>query len=1183
MERDEVERVERELDEILSIVQPDQTARGSDIGLTGEHMQKRKTKPDSDSAEWLDEDYTEDLEPGARRRAAGPLFEADVEDEGIAADLEALRRISRKNRPPRRERGSASAVNAGGNAPDGRVAVEFDGVKVSFGQADYSGMEEANGWADARYGGGEQDFAGQDDGGAGQAYAGQDDGGGRQGEAGTDWAGDGAGRNYDDDGEYETQGGAEAPYSQAGLNSAAQHQSRACRSRKRQDYAGSDRNDPGGGQDYAGKDRNDPYDEENYAGAGRNYSDGGQDYANEDQDYPGDDQGYAGSAQDYPNGDQDYAEENQGYARADRDYAEKASAWDEQEEDRYLEDGLWTAEAAGNRSACEGVKSSLHILKASDGLLAAFFVPVIVMIIVFAQRGIFPFGEESFLRTDMYHQYAPFFSEFQYKLTHGGSLLYSWDIGMGVNFSALYAYYLASPFNWLLVLCPKAYIIEFMSYGIVLKIGLAGLSFAWYLRRHCRTKDFGVGFFGIFYALSGYMAAYSWNIMWLDCIILFPLIMLGLERLVRKRKPFLYCLTLGAAILSNYYISIMICIFMVMYFIALMILYPPKKAGEFFAACGQFAAFSLAAGGLAAVVLLPEIYALQTTASGNFDFPKTLSSYFPIFDMLARHIGNVSVEIGLDHWPNIYCGVAVFIFFLLYLASRKIALREKAVYCTLLILFFASFSTNMLNFIWHGFHYPNSLPCRQSFIYIALMLLICYRAYMYLDVTPWRHVAIAFWGSACFVILAEKLVDNKEQFHFSVFYVALLFLALYTGLIYLYKRRRKGADVAVLLALAVVSIESAVNTTVTSVPTTSRTAYTRDNKDVITLMSEVTPQTFYRVEKVDRKTKNDGAWMNFPSVSLFSSTANASLSDFFRKLGCESSTNAYSITGSTPLVDSLFSVKYGLYDKEQVTGELLSFAGRRGDTWLYENLYTLPVAFMLPKDVESNWIMDTANPAYVQNDLCSVLDTSPVLVGVDTVPNGSKLTFTPDVTGDYYVYVTSRKIKEVTAVVGSQSMNFDNVDRGYLLELGTCTAGSEVSLESRDEGNVALQVEVWRFDPQGFKELYSRLNQNPMSVTKWTDVSVEGTIVADAPGVMYTSIPYDKGWSVKVDGNSVTARPLFDTFLGVDLSAGAHTVSLSYEPEGLRTGAIITAGSAAFVGISAAVYFAWNRRKKEES
>lgn len=69
----------------------------------------------------------------------------------------------------------------------------------------------------------------------------------------------------------------------------------------------------------------------------------------------------------------------------------------------------------------------------------------------------------------------------------------------------------------------------------------------------------------------------------------------------------------------------------------------------------------------------------------------------------------------------------------------------------------------MLNFIWHGFHYPNSLPCRQSFIYIALMLLICYRAYMYLDVTPWKHVAVAFWGSASFVILAEKLVQTNSS------------------------------------------------------------------------------------------------------------------------------------------------------------------------------------------------------------------------------------------------------------------------------------------------------------------------------------------------------------------------------------------------------------------------------------
>lgn len=822
---------------------------------------------------------------------------------------------------------------------------------------------------------------------------------------------------------------------------------------------------------------------------------------------------------------------------------------------------------------------TLRLLKPSDGLAAAFFVPVVVMIIIFAQRGIFPFGEESFLRTDMYHQYAPFFSEFQYKLTHGGSLLYSWDIGMGVNFSALYAYYLASPLNWLLVLCPKQFIIEFMTIAIVLKIGLSGLSFSWYLKKHFGTRDFGVGLFGIFYALSGYMAAYSWNIMWLDCILLFPLILLGLENLVKGKSGILYCLTLGMSILSNYYISIMICIFMVIYVIAQLIMNPPKGIGGFVSTCARFAVYSLLAGGLAAIVLLPEIYALQATASGDFDFPKTYSSYFSIFDMIARHIGNVGTEIGLDHWPNIYCGVAVLMFFLLYLGSRKIAFKEKAVYCSLLLLFYASFSINILNFIWHGFHYPNSLPCRQSFIYIALMLVMCYQAYAGLRETPWKNISLAFWGAVIFVLLAEKLVDNPEQYHPSIFYVAILFIAMYGGLIYQYKKGRWGLDAIVLTALAVVSIESAVNTAVTSVPTTSRTAYVKDNQDVRDLTWNLKTNTFYRVEKSDRKTKNDGAWMNFPSVSLFSSTANASLSDFFRVLGCESSTNAYSITGSTPLVDSLFSVRYGLYPDQQPAGSPMKQAARKGSVWLYENDYTLPVAFMLPKDVEANWITDSGNPALVQNDLCDVLGTEHVLIPNESVTEGKKLSFTADATGDYYVYVTNKKVKEVSVAIGENSESFDNVDRGYFLELGYITQGEQVKLQSEDEGNPTLQAEVWRFNPAGLKAVYEAMNANPITLTSWTDTGLRGNITADQAGVMYTSIPYDKGWTITVDGNAVTPRKLFDTFLAIDLSEGTHEINMTYEPEGLRTGAWITGGSAAVLGAIILAGYMGKRKK----
>ena len=818
-------------------------------------------------------------------------------------------------------------------------------------------------------------------------------------------------------------------------------------------------------------------------------------------------------------------------------------------------------------------------IRPNDGLKIAFFIPMVIMVIIFIQRGIFPFGDESFLRTDMYHQYAPFFSEFQHKLRNGGSLLYSWDIGMGVNFAALYAYYLASPMNWLIMLCPKSLVIEFMTYMIVFKIGLSGLTFAWYLKKHCKTDSIGIGFFGIFYALSGYMAAYSWNIMWLDCILLFPLIMYGLEKLVREGNGFLYCITLGLSILSNYYISIMICIFMVLYFGALLILEKMDDWEDYTDACIRFAVYSLLSGAMAAVVLLPEIYALQSTASGDFNFPKTLTSYFTIFDMIARHLTCVETEIGLDHWPNIYCGVAVLMFFLLYVVCKKISVKERAVYCGLLLIFFASFSTNVLNFIWHGFHYPNSLPSRQSFIYIFLMLFVCFRAFMYLEETPKKHINAAFLGSICFVLLAEKLIDAKH-FHFSIFYVAIIVLSMYAGVLHMFKIGKR--ELAACLALILVSVEAAANTAVTSVTITSREAYTRDNEDVHMLMDMVEPSDdFYRVEKKTRKTKNDGAWMNFPSISLFSSTANADLTEFFKRMGCEASTNSYSITGSTPLVDSLVSIKYALYSEEVPNTELWAYMKESGETYLYENLYTLPLGFVISHSVEDNWQFKMDNPGEVQNDLCQALGNDAVLQWIDSNTSGKNCTFTPDLDGYYYVYVTNKKVKSVKAAVPSGSKTFNNTDRGYLLELGSLVAGNQITLTSQTDGQ-DMKCEVYRFSDEAMISLYEKLNETPLKLTSWEDTKLAGTVNAAERGVLFTSIPYETGWTVKIDGEEAETEKIFEAFLSVDIPEGEHEITFEYFPAGLKPGIIITLASIAILAMLFIVDRIMERRYQEK-
>ena len=183
---------------------------------------------------------------------------------------------------------------------------------------------------------------------------------------------------------------------------------------------------------------------------------------------------------------------------------------------------------------------------------------------------------------------------------------------------------------------------EFMSYLVIVKIGLCGLTTAIYLSNHFKTERISVAFFALFYAMSGYMAAYNWNVMWLDCIVLAPLILLGLECLVKEGKYKLYCLSLGIAILSNYYICIMICIFLVLYFLIVLLPLAEKKIN----ACIRFATFSLLAGGIGALFLIPEVLALQLSRFSSADFPNKLTEYFSIFDVLARHCMDVAIETG---------------------------------------------------------------------------------------------------------------------------------------------------------------------------------------------------------------------------------------------------------------------------------------------------------------------------------------------------------------------------------------------------------------------------------------------------------------------------------------------------------------------------------------------------------
>ena len=166
------------------------------------------------------------------------------------------------------------------------------------------------------------------------------------------------------------------------------------------------------------------------------------------------------------------------------------------------------------------------------------------------------------------------------------------------------------------------------------------------------------------------------------------------------------------------------------------------------------------------------MYTFSLSASSSTSFPTKLTSYFSVMEMLVRQLINVPVHLGLEHYPNIYCGVAVFLLIPLYIMNKKIKPAEKIGKCIILLVFLLAFNLNIPNFIWHGFHYPNSLPCRQSFIYIFFLLSMSYEAFYRIRQSTVKQISASVWFSIIFLVLAEQIFKDSDTYDLSLIHIS---------------------------------------------------------------------------------------------------------------------------------------------------------------------------------------------------------------------------------------------------------------------------------------------------------------------------------------------------------------------------------------------------------------------------
>ncbi len=815
-------------------------------------------------------------------------------------------------------------------------------------------------------------------------------------------------------------------------------------------------------------------------------------------------------------------------------------------------------------------------------------------------------------------------------------------MGLGLDFMGLYAYYLASPLNLLSVFVPENWLLGYFSLLMPIKLGFASLFFTIFLRKVFNRLNLSTSLFGCFYGLCAWALGYQWNIMWLDTFALLPLVMVGMLSLLKEKKFILYTITLFLSISINYYIGLFTCIFVLLCFICYQIC-RWQDFRTFFKDLCRIAVFSLLAITMTAILTVPTLAALQTTQSSVNSFPTTFQTnivyehnFLAVLKSMVKVAGNLSGGITpsfKEGLPNLYCGILTLVLSFMYLFCKQIRLRDKLCAVFLLLFFTLSFIIRQLDYIWHGFHFPNMIPHRFSFLYSFVMLYMAYSAWL-------NRKSFKLWQIITAIIISVVCLlcyEDLTELSFIGYNGAMILLY---GAILVFRcirptvptedtdvqeyqkkliRRRRLSSAALCGVMALELVLNLANFAIIF-NSTSITDYPRgtvSTEDVLAHMKELEKDTpFYRAETSHTQTYNDGALNGYHGITTFTSSANVNTTKFMKAFGygAKEGYNRYSFEESSPVANLFLDLKYMIVRDGRVE-ENPYFENVYGSGYVHllKNNYHLPLGFLTNAQLLNVDFLAEENRFDFQNKLIQQStgitdDVWRILPGTMLTINADGPTITPKPTTGYCAYTTEG---DVTGTVtysytadesGFMCINLDLSKRNnfafyhngdelysetYSLPqmLSVCQVGPgdvvEVEMKCKEDEKGTIKLTAAILDDEVFQRAYNILSESVLELTSFSNTQLDGTIDCQRDGVLYTSIPQNGNWSAIVDGKPAETVTIGGAMVGLLLSKGEHTIRFVYRNEALSLGWKISAASLLiFVVVCVVAYKPTNRRRK---
>jgi len=716
----------------------------------------------------------------------------------------------------------------------------------------------------------------------------------------------------------------------------------------------------------------------------------------------------------------------------------------------------------------------------------------------------------------------------------------------------------------------------------LVKIGLCGLTSYMFLKRHTqgKVKDGLLLILSTAYALNGYNMAYMANIMWLDAVYFAPLVCMGIDKLVREGKIGTYIVTMALTIIFGYYTGCMVGIFSAIYFMWLFIK-ENKSLKEMKENKKKFLFFfvgAILALGIASIILIPVLTDLQGTRTPiGFNTFFTSETTCSLEELLSRFwIGSYnSIDQFSEGLPNLYTSIFVITLVFLYFTNREVSKRSKIITGITIGILIITHIFHIANTIMHGFNPPANFPYRFSFMFILFLIIVSTESLIkLLKKIDTKQIGLAIGVSG----LLGIFLIIRSQITISQFGVTILFFAIY--IILFVNRQIKGFNILMYIILCLELILNTHNI-ILQTEYESRTETLKEIETVQEIVDQAKEKQDdgYRLEKTFSTYDVDPMLYGYNGITHYSSNTKIRTLAQYEMFGYPIDWLMIKYNrGNTVFADSFYNIKYIIDEKDNLYTNYPIIQEVNGYL-IRENKNTFPFSYLVNEEIK-DFNVKNKNAFENQNEIYQVIANTDEkileeikienenLINVNKNEEVSEIfdfyqqidlnkeasinyTFSSPGEGPIYMVLEKAGRRGITIVVNGNEVEKDAYIeyKSGVYKLGDFSKNEKIEVKLKLKNRIMAYKEAcfYQEDISKVEELKNSLV--PMQITEFKNTKIKGNInVTEENATLYLGVPYEEGWTVKVNGKKVeTQKVLYDQMV-IDLSRGDHEIEMIYFP-----------------------------------